>query len=418
LVAVAVVAFGCAGLLREPEPRAPYRPDRRDYAAFRAAFPDVLEPNYLPFMVHRVPQEGVRDDLLLFCRWPDDAMPIPVWTGPPEIPEALQDEFDPKDPAIYTTAVAHALEAWEGELEGLVRFRRVEDRREALLSIVLLGERAPEPDEDVRVLGMTPVVHACQVGGFYPDADRMHVRFEVPTLRIFVADRFGLLSTSQVEWIARHEIGHALGMRSHSPIPADLMYEVARDRVSVRELSDQDVNSFVSLYRLPNGTVFGRVARGGDGSRPEPVPSSGPPMLAPAPHVDARLGFSLRLPEGWLRVETAQGMVAVDGVTWDYTASFQVVVTRFDTIEDYLTRYGAWYMRRSRLLHYGFVVVNGRRGLQALLATRQGGYLEDVTLIETGDGRLVVVTADSPADHYAAFQPWFEASLATLEIWD
>jgi hypothetical protein len=62
--------------------------------------------------------------------------------------------------------------------------------------------------------------------------------------------------------------------------------------------------------------------------------------------------------------------------------------------------------------------VNGRRGIQALLATRQGGYLEEVTLIETGDGRLVVVTADSPADHYAAFQPWFEASLATLEIWD
>jgi hypothetical protein len=418
LAAVVVVASGCVGGLREPEPRPPYRPDRRDYAAFRAAFPEVLEPNYLPFMVQRVPQPGGRDDVLLFCRWPDDAMPIPVWVGAPEIPEALQDEFDPRDPAIYVAAVSAALDAWEDELEGLVRFRRVEKRRDARLSIVLRGEQAPEPDEDVRVLGMTPIVHACRVGDWYENADRLHVEFAVPALRIFVADRFGLLSASQVEWIARHEIGHALGMRGHSPIPADLMYEVARDRVSVRELSDQDVNSFVSLYRLPNGTVFGRVAPNDDGSRREPVPPSGPPMLAPAPHVDTGHGFSVRLPEGWLRVETAQGMVAVDGVTWDYMASFQIVVSRYDTIEDYLRRFGAYYLQRSRVLYYGVLVVNGRRSLQTLLATREGGYVEEVTFIETGDGRVVVVTADCRADHYAAFQPWFEASLATLEIWD
>ena len=126
----------------------------------------------------------------------------------------------------------------------------------------------------------------------------------------------------------------------------------------------------------------------------------------------------MEVPEGWLRVETAQGMVAVDGVTWDYTASFQVVVARFDSIEDYLRRYGPYYLRSYRLIHYGSLVVNGRRALQALLATRKGDYLEEVTFIETGDGRLIVVTADCPDGTYGDYQPWFEASLASLEIWD
>ena len=34
--------------------RIPYRPDRRDYLAFRQAYSELLEPNYMPFMVHRV----------------------------------------------------------------------------------------------------------------------------------------------------------------------------------------------------------------------------------------------------------------------------------------------------------------------------------------------------------------------------
>ena len=59
LVCVAALA-GCA---TERVAEAPlYQPDRRDYAAFKAAFPDLLEPNYLPFMVHRVPGDGPDGD--------------------------------------------------------------------------------------------------------------------------------------------------------------------------------------------------------------------------------------------------------------------------------------------------------------------------------------------------------------------
>jgi predicted Zn-dependent protease len=399
---------------REPEAMVPYHPNRRDYAAFASAWPDLLEPNYLPFMVHRLEGDDAAGDRLFFCRWPAEAMPLSVRVVPAKIPEALQDEFAPKDPARYVQAVQSALATWEGELEGLVRFRLVEG--EANLTVRLVAERAPVPEPDLKVLGSTPVSRACRVRGSDRDAERLDVSFERLQLRVFLADEFGLLEPDQVEWIALHEIGHALGMRGHSPIPADLMYEVARDRIMVHEgLSAEDVNSFVSLYQLPNGTIFGRVSA----DQGEP-PASGPglPELAIAPYVDSRLGFEFYPPAGWMRVRTAQGMVAVHGVTWDYTASFQIVMHRYPTIESYLERYSPYYLHRGRLSRPAPMVVNGRRALQAEIAVFEAPRIEQITLIEVGDGRLIVIIADCPRETIEAYRPWFSAALASLEITD
>lgn len=420
--ALLALALGCGGLGPahwRSEPAGPaYHPDRRDYATFRAAWPDLLEPNYLPFMAHRV-HLGSGSDALVFCRWDDDAMPLAVQIEAPRIPDDLQNEFAPRDPASYVAAVERALATWEREMEGLVRFRRVEDPGAARIRIVLRGASAPVVDEDHKVLGSTHLANACVVEGRDPNAERLRVRFEVDTLSIFVADEFGLLSDDQVEWIALHELGHALGMRGHSPIPADLMYEVLRDRVALREgLSAEDANSFVSLYGLPNGTIFTELDAAGGPAPGDAPPPTGPPMLALAPHVDARLGFRVNLPSGWMRVETARGVAAVDGVTWDYSASYQVVVSQQPSLEAYLDRYGAWYARRGRLLHVEELVVNGRRALQGLIMHPDDDALEQVTLIESGDGRVVVVTAECAAEHYDAYEPWFDAALETLEIWD
>ncbi len=404
----------CAGDPGASDPRVPYRPNRWDYAAFRAAWPELLEPNYLPFMVHRAPAEGAEGDILFFCRWTGDAMPLPVYVASPEIPPELQDEIRPREPQRYVEAVKRALATWEAELEELVRFRIVSRPRDARLTLRLIGEQAPAPHPELQVLGLTPVARGCRVRRMDPDAERLEVRFEVPSVQLYIADRFGLLQPDQVEWIAVHEIGHALGMRSHSPIPADLMYAVARDRVLVHGLSTEDVNSFVTLFRLPNGTIFGRVPQ--LVAAPRGFSDPGPPELSIAPYVDARLGFEFHAPRGWMSVPTAQGMAAVDGVTWDYTASLQIVVHRFATIEDYLARWGGYYLDRGRILRSVPVVVNGRRSLQLTIEDIEGRFVEEITLIEIGDGRLMVFIADCPVDAMDAYRPWFQASLTSLEI--
>jgi hypothetical protein len=139
--------------------------------------------------------------------------------------------------------------------------------------------------------------------------------------------------------------------------------------------------------------------------------------LALAPYVDARLGFALKPPDGWLSLDTGQGMVAVDGVTWDYSASFQVIVARYATIDDYLARFGDHYLQRGRLVHYEPMVVNGMRAVHGVVARHEGGSVEEITLIESGDGRVFVVIADCAIEHLSAYSPWFAAALASLEVW-
>jgi hypothetical protein len=415
-------ALGCGlvpGALpwRDAHPPPEYRANRRDYATFRAAWPDLLEPNYLPFMTYRVRRGKGLPDALVFCRWDDADMPLPVYVEPPVLPESSEDELSPHDPAVYVTAVERALAIWEREMDGLVRFRRVDSPEAARIRIHLRGEVAPVVDDEHQVLGRTRLGDACVVEGVDPDAERLRVRFQARDLSIFVADEFGLLSDDQVEWITLHEIGHALGMRGHSPIPADVMYEVVRDRMLVREgLSTEDTNSFVSLYQLPNGTIYADVDAASARADEEAPPPSGPPMLAIAPHVDVRLGFQVRLPRGWMRVETEKGVAAVDGVTWDYSASYQVMVSRQPNIDSYLERYGAWYASRGPLLHAEELVVNGHPALQAVFSHPESGTIEEVTLVESGDGRVVVATAECAAEHYESYSPWFDAVLASLEI--
>jgi hypothetical protein len=415
-LAGALGAAGCAAAPAFEESEQAYQPDRRDYFAFRPAWPEILEPNYLPFLVHRFASSDPEGDLLVFCRWDEAAMPLPVFVAAPRIPEALQDEWNPRDPAAYQAAALSALRRWERELEGLVRFRRVELEADARLVVRLLPEQAPAGDPERQPLGATRLAGACRPRGFDPEADRLRVEFAVPELRIYVADEFGLLTADQVEWIALHEVGHALGMRGHSPLPGDLMYEEVRDRVRLPELSIHDVNSFVNLYQIPSGTVFGRLAPGSGGSRdPEPPPPP-QPELELAPWVDARRGFELRTPQGWMRFETARGMAAVEGVTWDSSASLQVIVEPHATLEAHLARYGAAYLSHGQVLQFGWIALDGREALHATLESSERGRVEDLVFVESGDGRLLVAIGDCPAEHADAWRPWFWASLATLRI--
>jgi hypothetical protein len=417
LLALVLAAPSCRARQGFPESSEPYGPDRRDYMEFRAYRGDLLEPNYLPFMAHRFRDPEGGDDLLVFCRWAEEEMPLPVYIHGPAIPDRLQDEFDPVQPAEYVQAVQAALGIWEYELEDRVGFRRVADPHDARIEFVLEGRQAPEPDADHAVLGRVSLRTACRADGWAARGEALEVRFEVPEVRIYVADEHGLLDPEQVQWVALHEIGHALGMRFHSPIPSDIMYERVRDRMHVKGLSIEDANSFLVLYALSNGTVFRRVPPADSITRDPHRPPSGPPRLALAPHVDSNRGFSLHTPEGWVRSETSMGMVAVEGATWDYTSSFQVIVQNYPTLEAYLERYGRYYLTRGRVVRDEMVTVDGRRARHVSIENRAADVAEEVTFIETGDGRVFVVIADCPVNDADAYRPWFSATLDSLEIW-
>lgn len=422
LLAVSLAtALGCTGGWVETRPEIPGRPGRGDYLRFRALHPELLEPNYLPFVTHRVAGPLAGEEWLIFCRWPEDRFPLPVYVEAPHIPDWLQDEFNPQPASAYVAAVYSALGTWERELEGLVRFRPVSRPDDAVLSLHLLAEEALEPESTaVTVLGTTRIGGACRARvseGSAGDA-QVPVRFEVRDVRLFVADASGLLNPDQVERIALHEIGHALGMPGHSPIPADLMFRIARDSLPEGGLSAQDVNTFVSLYRLPNGTVYARAPADGEAPRESRALPEGPPRLAVAPHVDVRYGFEIRPPASWTRIVTSHGMIAVDGVSWDYDASFQVIVRRYPTVESYLERYGRAHLGAGHIRERRELEIAGRRALRVVVEGRAGPLVEENTFIELGDGRLLIVIADCAAADYATYRPWFQAALDSLELWE
>lgn len=419
LAAAGLVACGCAALGggdSEPD----WWPDREGYYAFRDAHPEIVEPNYLPFMLHTLPLGRGRGHAVVVCRWEADRFPLPVWIEPPRIPDDLQEEFAPILPEAYVAAVTGALTAWERELEGLVRFRPVSREEDAALRVRLVAERAPAPVPGKAVLGqLAGGGRACRLRGEI-DASRLAVEFSADELRLYLADDVGLLNPDQVERVALHEVGHALGMRRHSPVPADSMFEVARDSLAARAPSAQDVNSFVSLYGLPNGIVYARLAPDAPAPRARApgLPPPGPPQLAAAPHVDARFGYELRLPEGWQRHESERGVIATAGLAWDYDATFQVIVRAYGGVEAYLDRYGAAHVAGRPVVARSEPLVAGRPALRWVVADPARGAIEELTFVEVGDGRVLIVIADCAAGGHAAWRPWFEAVLATLEIRD
>ena len=386
---------------------APYQHNRFDYWAFRAREGMLPEPNYLPWILHR---ETLRpgERVLVACRWPDDAFPLQYWVEPPQIATELQDEFNPRGPSEYVAAVRQAFSTWEEAIGRPVRFRPVTEAAQADLVVRLRATSYVA--EDARVLGrVRNVEERCRVLGPGPTAERAAIEFSVPEAEIYVVDRHGLLTPRQVRAVTLHELGHVLGAgRQHSPLRGDVMYEVADDS-RVEELSEHDRNTFRALYRVDPGAIYTRLGQ----AHTEPLPEvrRGPPRLGQVER-DARARFGVRFPVGWQVIRSRRGWVAVDGVTWDYDASMQVLSLRGE-LDAFAEQQRRSLVLRGELEAAERVEIDGQP--VARLVARGDGFTEVTTAQQWDPGWLLITVADCATRDYDLYRPWFERVLLSLE---
>jgi hypothetical protein len=219
----------------------------------------------------------------------------------------------------------------------------------------------------------------------------------------------GLLTPRQVRAVALHEIGHLLGVSGqHSPLAGDVMYEVAGDR-RIEALSEHDKNTLRALYKLPPGTVYARL--GEVHERPKSDVRAEPPKLADETR-DPRHGFAVHFPKRWQAIPTPSGWIAVDGVSWDYDASIQVISAR-GSVGSYLSLLAGKGRARGDDVRSEFFELDG--AAVARLISRGSERAEQTDLVDWGDGFVLVVIADSRAQDFEFYRPWFQRVLLSVE---
>ena len=98
-------------------------------------------------------------------------------------------------------------------------------------------------------------------------------------------------------------------------------------------------------------------------------------------------------------------------------ASFQLNVYRFATIEDFVERFGPSFLIDATLLSIRERTVAGRRAREVAVFTDLGTH-EEMVLIESGDGRVLVTVAECPIADEAAYHAWFAAIVDSIEVAD
>lgn len=383
-----------------------YKYSRYDYWAFKARVGRLPEPNYLPWLMHTEELAG-GDRALVACRWPDDAFPMRYHVSPPVIPREVQNEFNPRDPSEFVEAVHEAFAAWEEAIGRPVAFKAVDDPAQATVTVRLRAQ-ANEKEEGF-VLGLVHgLAGQCRVTGAGTTPETAEVVFAVHESELYVVDAHGLLTAGQVRSVALHEIGHLLGVAGHSPLGGDVMYKIADDS-RVEEISEHDRNSLRGLYRLSPGAVYARLGE----THAEPLSEvrQGPPKLD-RELTHERFDFGVRFPMGWQVIQSPRGWVSVDGLSWDYDASIQLIALRAD-FESFYSEQRRALRLRGELESSEVLEIDGKP--VARIVARGDGWKEETAVQEWGDGWLLVMVADCSDRDYELYHPWFERVLLSIE---
>lgn len=134
-------------------------------------------------------------------------------------------------------AVQAAMRAWQSATGGKISF--IQTWTESNADIVVRWQR----NFTDNILGLSP----------FQMIGNVIVRSDI-TLAVYYPDSDIPIPFSELTAIATHEMGHAIGLKGHSPYPGDIMYystpSNATGQSADKVLTQRDINTITLLYKL------------------------------------------------------------------------------------------------------------------------------------------------------------------------
>ncbi|WP_373532051.1 tetratricopeptide repeat protein [Vampirovibrio sp.] len=134
--------------------------------------------------------------------------------------------------APMTQAVTSAMRAWQSATRGKVSFAQTYTESNA--DIIVRWQK----NFSDNILGVSP---------FQSVGDTI-IRSDI-NLAVYYPDSGTTIPQGELVTIATHEMGHAIGLKGHSPYPEDIMY-FSSNHGTHQSLSQRDANTIGMLYKL------------------------------------------------------------------------------------------------------------------------------------------------------------------------